>query len=64
MTTKPLFTPTAGGTAYDIQPAGVLLLAADTAYGDPSQSTPEGLRKASAFIDAVLCAARAAMHTA
>lgn len=63
MTTRPLFTPTAGGTAYDIQPAGVLLLAADTAYGDPSQSSPEGIRNARVLIDAVLSAARAGGYT-
>ena len=35
----PLFTPTADGQAYDIQPAGVLLILSDMVYG--SQDDPE-----------------------
>ena len=58
MTTKPLFTPTADGTAYDIQPAGVLLLLADTLYGNPGESSPAGRTRAKAMMDAMLTAAR------
>ena len=35
MTDKPLFTPTADGTAYDIQPAGVLILLASEIHENP-----------------------------
>lgn len=63
MTTQPLFKPTPDGTAYDIQPAGVLLILADTVYGDPDQTTPAGRARAIAMIDAIFTAARAGGFT-
>lgn len=57
MTTNPLFTPTADGTAYDIQPAGVLLILADTVYDSPSDTPPIGRARAQAMLDAILSAA-------
>ena len=52
------FTPNSDG--YDIQPAGVLLLLADTIYGDGrNDSTPTGQARADKMIDAMLSAARA-----
>ena len=59
MTTLPLFTPTADGTAYDIQPAGVLLLLANTVYGDPIDTPPAGRARAKSVVDAMLAAAQA-----
>ena len=58
MTTNSLFTPIPDGSGYNIRPAGVLLLSADTVYGDPTESTPEGRARAQALIDAMLTAAR------
>jgi hypothetical protein len=60
---QPLFTPTADGEAYDIHPAGVLLLLADMLYG--SQDDPEwtGGPKTEAFLKAMLDAARAGGYT-
>ena len=63
MTEKPLFTPTADGTAYNIQPAGVLLILAGTVYGDPSETPPAGRARGKALIDAMLTAARAGGFT-
>lgn len=63
MTMQPLFTPTAGGDAYDIQPAGVLLILAGTVYGDPDETTPAGRARGKALIDAILTAARAGGFT-
>jgi hypothetical protein len=60
MTDKPLFTPTADGTAYDIQPAGVLILLASEIHENP------GLHKngrIQGYIDAMLTAARAGGFT-
>jgi hypothetical protein len=60
MTTKnapQIFTAT--GDGYDMTPAGVLLLAANTAYGHPAETTPEGHRNAALLIDGVLSAAAA-----
>ena len=57
MTTQPLFTPTADGTAYNIQPAGVLLLA-NVVYGDPVDTPPAGRARAKAVVDAILAAAQ------
>ena len=60
MNDKPLFTPTADGTAYDIQPAGVLILLASEIYENP------GLHKngrIQGHIDAMLTAARAGGFT-
>ena len=50
MTEQPLFTPTPDGTAYDIQPAGVLMLLADTVYGDSGESSQAGRARAKAMI--------------
>ena len=58
MTIKPLFTPTADGAAYDIQPAGVLLILAGTVYCDASESSPAGRTRGKALMDAMLTAAR------
>jgi hypothetical protein len=44
-------------------PAAVLVFAADIAFGDPSESTPEGQRNARTFVDAVLSAAFAGGYT-
>lgn len=65
MTTQPqLFTPTADRTAYDIQPAGVLLLLADTVYGqDRNDATPTGQARAENMMLAMLEAARAGGYT-
>jgi len=63
MTSKPLFSPTADGTAYDIQPAGVLLILAGTVYADPDQTTPAGRVRGLTMIDAILTAARAGGFT-
>lgn len=43
--------------AYDLSPAAVLLLSADTAYGDPRETTAEGRRNALYFIDETIAAA-------
>ena len=56
MNDKPLFTPTADGTAYDIQPAGVLILLAAEIHENPGLHRNERLQ---GHIDAVLTAARA-----
>ena len=57
MDTTPLFTPNSDG--YDIQPAGVLLLLADTIYGDGrNDSTPAGQARAMEVLAAIFAAAR------
>ncbi|KAB8042570.1 hypothetical protein [Janthinobacterium aquaticum] len=61
MTKQAMFTPNADG--YDISPAGVLLLCADTVYGDPAETTPEGIRNARAMMESLLSAARAGGYT-
>ena len=64
MTTQPLYTPTADRTAYDIQPAGVLLLLADAVYGeDRNDATATGQACAENMILAILAAARAGGYT-
>jgi len=55
MNAQPMFKP--NGDNYDISPAGLLLLAASTAYGDPTDTTPEGVRKALLLIDGMISAA-------
>ena len=58
MTTTPsLFTP--NGDGYDIQPAGVLLILADTIHNNPQDSSPTGWARAKTMMDAILTAARA-----
>ena len=52
-----LFTP--NGDGYDIQPAGVLLILADTVYNNPQDSTLTGRARAKTMMDAILSAARA-----
>ena len=61
MTTNllPLFTPTADGQAYDIAPAGVLLILADMVYGPQDDPDWTGGPKAEAMIQSLLVAARA-----
>lgn len=56
-TSKPLFVPTVDGQAYDIQPAGVLLLLVNIIYGDPSETPPTGRVRAKTFFDAMLAVA-------
>ena len=56
-TTTSLFTP--NGDGYDIQPAGVLLILADTIYNNPQDSSPTGRARAKTMLDAILSAARA-----
>jgi len=58
-TSQPLFTPTADGQAYDIQPAGVLLILADMVYGPQDDPEWTGGPKTEAMIHAMLAAARA-----
>jgi len=59
-----LCTPTADGTAYDIQPAGVLLILADTVYGNGRHdSTSAGRQRAENMLFAMLTAARAGGYT-
>ena len=58
-TSKPLFTPTADGAAYDMQPAGVLLILADMVYGPQDDPAWTGWAKTEAMIQAMLAAARA-----
>lgn len=57
MTTSPaLFTPNSDG--YDIHPAGVLLVLADTVYNlDDDESTPAGRANALRLIEALMKAA-------
>ena len=57
MTAQTMFTP--NGDGYDISPAGVLLLVADTIYGPSHETTPQGIRNARSFMDDTLAAARA-----
>jgi hypothetical protein len=56
MTEKPLFTPTADGTAYDIQPAGVLILLASEIHENPGLHKNGRLQ---GHVDTILTAARA-----
>ena len=60
MSDKPLFTPTADGTAYDIQPAGVLILLAAEIHENPGVHKNGRLQ---GHIDAMLTAARAGGFT-
>jgi hypothetical protein len=57
MNTQPMFKP--NGDGYDISPAGVLLLAAETVYGDPRDTTPQGIGNARTLMDGILDAAHA-----
>ena len=57
-TSQPLFTPTADGQAYDIAPAGVLLILADMVYGPQDDPAWTGRAKTEAMIQAMLAAAR------
>ena len=56
MTDKPLFTPTADGTAYDIQPAGVLILLASEIDENPSLHKNGRIQ---GHVDTILTAAKA-----
>ena len=60
MTDKPLFSPTADGTAYDSQPAGVLILLASEIHENPGLHKNGRLQ---GHIDAMLAAARAGGFT-
>ena len=57
MSTQAMFRP--NGDGYDASPAGVLLLAAGAIYGDPTETTPQGIRNAHKMVDGILDAARA-----
>ena len=57
MNAQPMFTD--NGDGYDITPAGALLLAADTVYGDPTETTPQGMANARTLMDGILAAALA-----
>jgi hypothetical protein len=57
-TSKPLFTPTADGAAYDMQPAGVLLILADMVYGPQDDPAWTGRAKTEAMVQAMLAAAQ------
>jgi len=58
----PMFTPGVTDDSLSCTPTGVLLIAADTA-GNPSETTPEGIRNATSYIDAALSAARTSGYT-
>lgn len=62
-TSEPLFTPTADGQAYDIQPAGVLLLLAEMVYCSQDDPALKGGQKVEAMIQAFLTAACAGGYT-
>ena len=52
-----IFRPNDDG-GYDMTATGVLILAADTIYGDPGETTPEGqANNATKIIDGILNAA-------
>ena len=58
MTATPsLFTP--NGDGFNIQPASVLLVLANTIYNNPQDSSPTGRARAKTMLDAILTAARA-----
>jgi len=61
--TTPLFTPTADGTAYDIQPAGVLIMLASYVYDAESDLPDDGKAGLKRHIDSILTAARAGGFT-
>ncbi len=63
MKNTPLFTPTADGTAYDIQPAGVLIMLASYVHDAESDLSDEGKASLQRHIDAMLKAARAGGFT-
>jgi hypothetical protein len=50
---------TDNGDGYDISPAGVLILVANTAYGDPNETTRQGIQNSKQVINDMLAAARA-----
>jgi len=62
-TPKPLFTLTAEGNTYEVQPAGVLLILADMVYGPQDVPSWTGRPKAEAMVQAMLCAAQAGGYT-
>jgi hypothetical protein len=62
-TSQPLFTPTADGQAYDIQPAGVLLILADMVYGPQDDPAWTGRPKTEAIVQVILAAAHAGGYT-
>ncbi len=53
---RQIFRPNNDG-GYDMTATGVLILAADTVYGDPDETTPEGQANATKIIDGILNAA-------
>ena len=61
--TQPLFAPTADRQAFDMAPAGVLLLLAKMVYGPQDDPEWTGRPKAEAMILAILAAARAGGYT-
>jgi hypothetical protein len=60
---EPLFTPTADGQAYDLQPAGVMLLLANLLYGPQDDPCWQGAPNTRAFLEDLLNAASAGGYT-
>ncbi len=52
---RPIFVP--NGDGYDMTAVGVLLVSAGALYGDPTETTPKGRKKAQAMLDGILNAA-------
>jgi hypothetical protein len=63
MTNTPLFKPTADGTAFDIQPAGVLIMLASYVHDPESDLSDDGKAGLKRHVDAMLTAARAGGFT-
>lgn len=54
-----MFIPRTGATGedyFDITAPGVLFITAGTLYGNPAETTPEGMEKAKLLIDSILAA--------
>ena len=58
MSNTPLFKPTPDGTAYDIQPAGVLIILASYVYDPEFDMSDNGKAGLKHHIDSMLAAAR------
>lgn len=57
---KPTYTPAVDGQAYDLNATAVLLVSADTAYGEGRRDTPlQGQRRAANIVSNLLAAATA-----
>jgi hypothetical protein len=63
-TNTPLFKRRPDGDSYDVQPAGIIMILADTVYGPDSASTPPtGKARAMESLAAIFRAARAGGFT-